>query len=415
MRKKILHALLALVVSFGLWLYVITVENPNSENTFYSIPVVLDNETVLHDRGLMILTEKDPTVTLKLGGNRSHLNKLSNSNITLVADLSRIYEAGEQALSYSIGYPGDIPQNSIEILSQLPAQITLTIVERLTQSIPVSVTYTGQVPEGFMTDKENLTLDTKTVSVTGPASVVKQIAEARITVDLNNQTETISQSYTYTLYDKNGEPVDDEMLTMDVSEVKLTLKIQRYKEIALRLDVIPGGGATLENSSIVMDTASLLISGNEQMLKELGDTIVLDSIHLGELTEDTVLTYSIADLLPEGITNISGIEKVNVTIKFPDLKMKTFQVSQILPQNVPAGMHAQILTKELAVTLRGPAALIDALTADQIQALVDFSAAELGTDTYKVTFRINGAEGVGAVNSYTVSATVSPAIPAFLG
>jgi hypothetical protein len=159
----------------------------------------------------------------------------------------------------------------------------------------------------------------------------------------------------------------------------------------------------------------LLISGNEQMLKELGDTIVLDSINLGELTKDTVLTYNIADLLPEGVTNISGIEKVNVTIKFPDLKMKTFQVSQILPQNVPAGMHAQILTKELAVTLRGPAALINALTADQIQALVDFSAAELGTDTYKVTFRINGAEGVGAVNSYTVSATVSPAIPAFLG
>ena len=416
MKKKILHALLALVVSFGLWLYVITVENPNSENTFYSIPVVLDNESVLHDRGLMILTEKEPTVTLKLGGNRSHLNKLSNSNITLVADLSRIYEAGEQTLSYSIGYPGDIPQNSIEILSQLPAQITLTIAERLTQSVPVSVTYTGQVPEGFMTDKENLTLDTKTVNVTGPASVVKQIAEARITVDLDNQTETISQTYSYTLYDKNGVAVDTDMLTTDVSEVKLTLKIQRYKEIALRLDVIPGGGATLENSSIMMDTNALLISGSEQMLEELGDTIVLDTINLGELTEDTVLTYTIADLLPaEGITNISGIEKVNVTIKFPELKMKTFQVSQIMAQNVPAGMHAEILTKELAVTLRGPAAMIDSLTAEQIQALVDFSAAELGTDTYKVTFRITDAEGVGAVNSYTVSATVSIPAPVFVG
>ena len=413
MRKKILHALLALVVSFGLWLYVITVENPNSENTFYNIPVVLDNESVLNDRGLMILTEKDPVVTLKLGGNRSYLNKLSNSNITLVADLARIYEAGEQTLAYSISYPGDIPQNSIEVLSQLPAQITLTIAERLTQSVPVSVVYTGQVPEGFMTDKENLTLDTKAVNITGPASVVKQIAEARITVDLDDQTETISQTYTYTLYDKNGEIVDDDMLTADISEIKLTLKIQRYKEIALRLDVIPGGGATLENSSIVMDTESLLISGSEQLLESLGDAILLDTVNLGELTEDTVLTYNIADLLPEGITNVSGIEKVNVTIQFPELKMRTLQVTQILPQNVPTGMHAEILTKELAVTLRGPAAVIDSLTADQIQALVDFSNAELGTDTYKVTFRISGAEGVGAVNSYTVPATISMIVPAF--
>ena len=414
MKKKILHALLALVVSFGLWLYVITVENPNSENTFYNIPVVLDNESVLNDRGLMILAEKEPTVTLKLSGNRSYLNKLSTSNITLVADLSRIYEAGEQTLAYTIRYPGDIPQNSIEILSQLPGQITLTIAERLTQSVPVSVVYTGQVPEGFMTDKENLILDTKTVNVTGPASVVKQIAEARITVDLDEKTETISQAYTYTLYDKNGEIVDDEMLTTDVSEIKLTLKIQRYKEIALRLDVLPGGGATMENSSIVMDTERLLISGSEQLLESLGDAILLDTIHLGELTEDTVLTYNVADLLPEGITNVSGIEKVSVTIKFPELKMRTFQVSQILPQNVPAGMHAEILTKELAVTLRGPAAVIDSLTADQIQALVDFSAAELGTDTYKVNFRIIGVEGVGAVNSYTVSATISLLIPAIV-
>lgn len=413
MRKRILHALLALVVSFGLWLYVITVENPNSENTFYSIPVVLDNESVLNDRGLMILTEKDPAVTLKLGGNRSYLNKLSNSNITLVADLSRIYEAGEQSLAYSISFPGDIPQNSIEILSQLPAQITLTIAERLTQSIPVNVVYTGQVPDGFMTDKENLTLDTKAVNVTGPASVVKQIAEARVTVDLDNQTETISQSYSYTLYDKNGEVVDNDMLTTDATEIKLTLKIQRYKQIALQLNVTAGGGATLENSSIVMDTESLLISGSEQLLEGL-DTIVLDEINLGELTEDTVLTYTIADLLPEGITNISGIEKVNVTIKFPELKMKTFQVNQILPQNVPADMHAEILTKELAVTLRGPAAVIDALTADHIQALVDLSTAELGTDTYKVTIRVIGADGVGAINSYTVSATVGVLAPAIV-
>lgn len=420
MRKKILHALLALVVSFGLWLYVITVENPNSENTFYNIPVVLDNESVLNDRGLMILTEKDPVVTLKLGGNRSYLNKLSNSNITLVADLARIYEAGEQTLAYSISYPGDIPQNSIEVLSQLPAQITLTIAERLTQSVPVSVVYTGQVPEGFMTDKENLTLDTKAVNITGPASVVKQIAEARITVDLDDQTETISQTYTYTLYDKNGEIVDDDMLTADISEIKLTLKIQRYKEIALRLDVIPGGGATLENSSIVMDTESLLISGSEQLLESLGDAILLDTVNLGELTEDTVLTYNIADLLPEGITNISGIEKVNVTIQFPELKMKTFQVTQIIPQNVPANMLVDILTKELAVTLRGPAAVIDALTADRIQALVDFSAAEVGTDTYKVIFHVIGADGVGAVKNetdpekvYVVRATVSLLVPAF--
>lgn len=414
MKRKILHILLAVAVSLGLWLYVITVENPNSENTFYSIPVVLDNESVLHDRGLMVLSAEVPTVTLKLNGNRSYLNKLNNSNITLVADLSRIYEAGEQPLSYTIRYPGDIPQNSIEVLSQLPAQVTLTITERLTQNVPVRVTYEGQVPEGYMTDTKNLMLDTKSINVTGPAFVVKEIAEARITVNLDNQTETISQSYTYTYYDKNGEVVEHEKLMADVPEVKLTLKIQRYKQIALKLDVIPGGGATLENTKITMDIDSLFISGSEQLLDGL-ETIVLDQIDLGMVYQDTTLTYTIADLLPEGITNITNTEKVNVTIELPALETKTFQITQILPQNVPTGVHVDIMTKELTVTLRGPANVINDLNEEQIQVLVDFSEAKPGADSYQATIRIEDAEGVGAMGRYDVQAQVSSAAKAAKG
>ena len=413
MKKKILLALLSLVVSFGLWLYVITVENPNSENTFYSIPVVLDNETVLHDRGLMVLSAEVPTVTLKLSGNRSYLNKLNNSNITLVADLSRIYEPGEQPLSYNIRYPGDIPQNSIEVLSQLPAQVTLTVAERLTQNVPVTVAYTGQVPEGYMTDTKNLTLDAKTINVTGPAFVVKQIAEARITVNLDGQTETISQSYTYTYYDKNGEVVEHEKLTADVPEVKLTLKIQRYKQIALQLNVIPGGGANRENTKITMNIESLFISGSEQLLEGL-DKILLEEINLGMISQDTVLTYKIADLLPEGITNITNTENVNVTIELPKLEMRSFQITQILPQNVPAGMHVDIMTKELTVTLRGPADVVNELTEEQIQVLVDFSDPK-PADSYQATIRILDAEGVGAMGRYDVWAQVSNAPAVTMG
>ena len=44
MKNKILAALLSVAVAFGLWLYVITVVNPESEKTYYEIPVVLQNK-----------------------------------------------------------------------------------------------------------------------------------------------------------------------------------------------------------------------------------------------------------------------------------------------------------------------------------------------------------------------------------
>ncbi len=406
MSKKILYALLSLVVAFGLWLYVITVENPNSESTFYGITVVLDNESVLNDRGLMILSDKVPTVTLKLGGNRNYLNKLSSSNIILVADLSRIYEDGEQSLTYTVQYPGDIPQNSIEILSQLPAQVSLTIAERLTQSIPVNVVYDGQVPEGYISDPNNVVLETKVVNATGPASVVKQIAEARVMVDLDDQTETIAQTYTYAFYDKNGNVVEHDMLTADVSEIKLSLQIQPYKEVPLKLEVIPGGGATEENSSVEMDMETVLIAGEQSLLDRI-DSLLVDRIDLGTMTEDTELSYDIADLLPAGVTNVSAADQIHVTVQFPELKMQTFTVSRFLPQNVPEGMQVDILTNELSVTLRGPVSAMRKISAGQIQALVDFSSAEPGKTTYAVTILVPNVEDVGAVYNYTVTVKVS--------
>ena len=235
MKKKIVYALLSVVIAFGLWAYVITTVSPEWEETYYNIPVVLNNETVLHENGLMVMEKEVPKVTLKLQGNRSDLVNLSSANITLVADLARIYEPGEHNLTYSITYPGNVPDNSIEILSKLPQYITLTIAERKTAEVPLVLKYEGSVPKDYLADKENVKIDgelnRKVITVTGPAAVVDRIATAEIKVNLENQTESINQVYAYKLLDKDGEEVTSEHLVTDVSEVNLELKIHRYKEI----------------------------------------------------------------------------------------------------------------------------------------------------------------------------------------
>ena len=108
MKKKILTALLSLMISFGLWLYVITVVSPNSTNIFYNIPVILNGESVLTERELMITSVPSKEVTLKLEGNRSDLIKLDRSNIDIVVDLTKIYTAGTYRLRFDVGYPGDV-------------------------------------------------------------------------------------------------------------------------------------------------------------------------------------------------------------------------------------------------------------------------------------------------------------------
>lgn len=406
MKKKIVYALLSIVIAFGLWAYVITTVSPEWEETYYNIPVVLNNETVLHENGLMVMEDEIPKVTLKLQGNRSDLVNLNSANITLVADLARIYEPGEQNLTYSITYPGNVPDNSIEILSKLPQYITLTIAERKTAEVPVVPQYVGSVPEGYQTDKENMVLDHQFITVTGPAAVVDRIETAKIEVDLENQTETIRQVYSYTLCDKDGNEVTSEHIVTDVSEVNLTLKIRRYKEIQLIVKPNYGGGANGTNTVITQDMETIQVSGTQQQLDNLGDVLEFE-IFLGEIPEETTMEFDIK--LPTGVENLTGKDKLSVKIEFKNLVSKTIKVTNIHAEKVPAGMKAEILTMEMSVVVRGPKAQVEALKPENLRVLVDFTGAQSGMDTYKAMVQIDSGtfKNVGAVGTYTVYARVS--------
>lgn len=211
MKNKIMSLLLSLAVAVALWVYVITTVSPGSTVTISGIPVVYEGETVLtEDRGLMLTSEKNATVSLTLSGNRSDLAKLDKSNIAVKVDLTKIYDPGDRKLTYSYTWPADVPNNAITVESKYPGEIPVTVEKKLKTAIAVQVAYNGSVPEGFMDDRENAVLDYPEIRVEGPSSVVSLIDHARIEVDLTDRTESVSESYRYTLCDAEGNPVDVE-------------------------------------------------------------------------------------------------------------------------------------------------------------------------------------------------------------
>lgn len=400
MKNKILPILLSAVIAFGLWAYVITVDQPESEKTYYNIPVVLQNESILTERGLMIVSER-PTVTLDLSGTRTNLNQLNESNINVIANVASIVTPGTHELTYNVSYPGNIPSGSIVRKKSDPDMITLKVENRITKPIPVVPDYMGTtVPEGLVADKENMILDYETIEVSGPESVLDQITQAVILVDLQDQTQTIVGEYTYTLCDEAGEPVDSQLVTTNAELVNLTLPIQRVKEITLELNIIEGGGATALTSVIDIQPRTIRVSGSEALLDDL-DVLEIGTVDLSTLEGNTILNFDI--LLPEGVVNETGISEAVVEVKFPNLKAQSFSVSNIVLQNVPEGMQAELITQMLEVKLRGPVAMMENITEGDITAVVDLSQASAGTDKFAVQIVLNSEfAGVGALNSYTV-------------
>ena len=405
MKNRFASVFLSLAIAFGLWLYVITYVSPNSEETYYNIPVVLEGESVLNERGLMCTSTSSSTVSLQLAGARSDLIKVNQGNITVKANLSAITEPGQKIdLRYTVSYPGDVSQNAFEVLSQ--SDFYVDVEYRRVKDVPVTVQYVGSRSEDYLYDTENVTLDYSTVNIIGPASVADQIQQAVIEVDLTDQVESISESYRYTLCDADGNPVDAAEITTDVEEIHLDMRIQRIKELPLIAEVSYGGGATEENTTVTVSPASIRVTGSDAALAELGDSFTIAEIDLRTVERSQNMLYTIS--LPEGITNQTGVSEVAVSIQFSGLSTREYTVANFQAINVPEGMAAEIINANLTVKVRGPVGLISSLTGDDITVVVDFANAVVGTATYKASITF-GEEfsSVGAVmGPYSVSATV---------
>lgn len=398
MKNKVLTALLSAAIAFGLWLYVITVERTQIEYTFYNVPVILDGESVLEDRGLMITSDTDRTVTLTLSGNRSDLNKLKSSDITVLVDLTRIYEAGEKSMSYDISFPGNVKNSAIEVVSRKPDSVELTVAQWATKEIPVQIKTTGTPAAGYKIDEANISALPKNVDISGPKELIDQIAMGKIVVDMDGAKESYEQRQKITLCDSQGNPVDEDLSKVFVDDHMILVKVPvlMEKEISLRLPVVPGGGLTEADVTLNMSFNKITVTGSPAVVSKMADTIELEPIDLSKITagfENKEYTFT----LPEGVKSREG-NVVEVSLTLPERATRVIYVPklQFEVEGVPAGYEVTYARQGINVTLQGKSATLSKIEVTDVRIVVDLSGAT-NSGYYSVEIIVENAQGVGAI------------------
>ena len=415
-KNKILLLLLSIVIAFAMWMYVITVVSPESEDTFYNVPVVLRGEAVLEDRSLMLIMDEKPTVNLTLTGNRSDLNKLNSSNITVTAEISRIYEAGKQKLQYDVSFPGDVAAGAVTVKSRDPGSLTLDVERRIKDKpVDVVIESKGTVPaSGFKVVETSL--DREQIMITGPAPVVEKIAMARIDVNYTGRNKSFGEDYFITLCDEDGEPVDSKWVEVDYSSVYLTAMVHKEKTVPLDIKVIDGGGATRDTSEITLSVQEITVSGPAEDMKKFEETLVdgkliVGTVDLAQYTEDTTLPpFEIT--LPEGIRLGDEVTSVTVDLKFPNLTVMEMLMQQVELINIPEGVRATVQPYrfEMLVYIRGPKDKMEKLRREDVKIVVDLTGAKPSdtVSTFAATVVVESEEvpTAGAIGQYPVAVDV---------
>ena len=410
MKNKLPVMLLALAAAIFIWLYDVTVVNPNDDETFTGIPVTFENEDAMREQDLMMTSGSDVTVTLRISGRRSELKKLSRNNIQLTVDLSEIDEAGTHELLYSVSYPPNVSSGELSIDNRSPVYVPVTVEHYVRLPVEVRAVFEGEeTPENdgetLVIDTDAMTITPGEVMVTGPAALVETIDCARIVINKDAITQTTVADYSYELLDAAGEVVPRDELVTDVETVSVSVPVLKYKEVPLVLKTVAGGGATSENVSCTLSTESIKISGEAASVDKITQ-IELGTLDFATVTGPTTKTYPIT--LPEGVNNASGVAEVQATVRITGLNVVTMTVSEFELRNVSANLTAQPISESVQLTLRGtPAALMN-LEPEDVTVTADLSSfTQAGTYIVSVNVEVPDGLQVGAIGSNTLTVTLS--------
>ena len=397
MKSKLFSLIVSVLAAMCLWVYVMTVVNPDVDLVIGNIPVTFSGAEVLQeDHGLVITGDYQEFVSVHFYGKNADLKTLDQhkDEIKAVVDVSKVRSTKEYTMTYDITLPSAVSASSITRADKTPTSITFTVERQIRKSVEVKGDFSNvRIAEGFMLDSTSFDYDS--ITVEGPESIVGTIDCAQVTLDRSNVDKTITETVSYVLLDKDGNQVDTSGLTLSADAVEVTMKIVKYKVVPLEVEFIDGGGAKAETDGTVLDGLN---------------SIQLEPIDLSTLSSnDETITRTI--LIPNDVKNVSGQEEVSIHVIIHGKQIKTLRTTNIVFIGVnEEKFKATSLSQQVQVTIRADAADAQKILAGNIRIVADMSGyTQEGTYQVPVSVYVDGYDSAGAIGQYSIAANLAPA------
>lgn len=401
-KQKILFLVLSFLVAVTLWIFVDVTGGEIVEIEIDDIPIeYLSNDTVLAQRGLMLLEEgTTQTVDVVLTATRWNSSSLDRSGVRATVDLTDVTEIGTQRLTITILFPTGT--KGVTVSERAPSMATVNIGELYHKEVEVRCERVGTVAEGYSAGE--LQLSPSMVEIRGQQADIDPVSYVKVVLHYDNATSTVTEDLEFQYYDANDQLLTGEGIHANVETITATLPINVTKELALTMNFIDSPGARLTNTEWDIEPSSILVSGDADLLRDV-ESIVLDDFDLATLDSGTRYSYTIP--LPEGCENLSGVTKATLTISFKDMKNAPVSTTNIRCENVPEGKRADILTEQLTVVVFGTGADVDAVTGEDLIAVADLTDFGSAAGTYTVPVTVRSTKGdLGISGTYQIRVTL---------
>ena len=363
--------LLALVLGASVWLSAVTGADPDDVRPF---PRPVPLEVIGQDPSLILTSEIPPTIEVTLRAPRSVWELLiaQENSVHGILDITGL-SAGEHTQVIQIRI-GARPAKTVLVT---PETVTFTLEPLSTQSLPVDIIISGKPAVGYQAG--DATIEPTQIAISGPESIVKQAARARVQVNLDDVRESIDEAFDVQVLDDKNTILNGVSINPQSARVMIPISPQSgYRDLAVKV-VVNGqvaAGYRLENISVFPPVITVFAKDPE-LVNELPGVVETQALDLQDAKEN--ISTRLALTLPESIT-IVGTKTVQVQVAISPIQTSLTLLDQpIKIIGLPDGFESHISPETVDVIISGPLPVLDALTAQDITVSVDVTGLDLGT------------------------------------
>ena len=410
-NNNIFWAIISLLTALCIWVYMTGTQQEVIEVNLNGVEVVFNGEDTLQSqRGLVITDVSDQTVDVTISGTRLNISSLSASDVKAVIDVTGYSRATSVSTSYTLVYPDRVDASAVSIVSASTRNISFQLTQMDSEDVPVEVSFTGSVADGYLLG--DIEYEPGTIQVNGPRSVLDTIDHAYAEISLTDLSETRTVDSAFVLLDADGNEIDQRGLEFNVSTISVTIPVSVIKTVPIVPTFTEGAGATSANTRYTLDVSEITLAGDASVMDGI-NKIDVGPIDLTsfELTSE----FDLRVVLPNDVENISGIERVKVTVEITGLEVRDYTITNIDYTGLPENYSAELVTHSLTVTLRGSSENLDRISSNNttinLRAVADLSkTTATGTmDTSNVEIFVDGVTNVGAVGTYRLTFNITNA------
>lgn len=365
--------LLALVLSFTVWVVAVNTEDPLVERPF-SIPIEIRYAGLADD--LTVVGDPPGSVRITLRAPESVWQEFRSEDI-----LARVDLHGLGAGTYEVPVQLELLRRPAQLVTLEPERLSLTLEPASSVTLPVQVVPLGEPAVGSRVTAARATPESAVVR--GPSSSVARIIGLRAEIDVTGWAVSGEDDSPLEAFDREGRAVEDVQITPALVQARVEIEqLGGYRSVAV-IPLLIGqvkSGYRVTNIT-VSPTLVTVVSSDPQAIDLLPGFVETVAISLtgvsSNLEQQTPLN------LPEGFSVVGADSTVLVQVSIAPIESSITITRRLEIQGLRPGLYAQPSPQVVSVILTGPLPTLEQLLPEEVRVILDLTG--LGAGTYPVT------------------------------